>query len=96
MGCNAVSWAPAVASGSADGSGRTGPAVQRIVTGGCDTYVKIWRFDSATGEWTEESKLEGHSDWVRDVAWAPSIGLSRSIIASCSQVRYLACFFLWF
>lgn len=38
------------------------------------------------GEWKEEKKLEGHSDWVRDVAWAPSIGLPRSTIASCSQV----------
>lgn len=75
-----------MASGSADGSARTGPPPQRMVTGGCDTYVKIWRLDAASGEWIEESKLEGHSDWVRDVAWAPSIGLPRSIIASCSQV----------
>lgn len=28
--------------------------------------------------------LEGHSDWVRDVAWSPSI-LSKSYIASASQ-----------
>lgn len=28
--------------------------------------------------------LEGHTDWVRDVAWSPSI-LSRSYIASASQ-----------
>lgn len=38
-------------------------------------------------EWVEEAKLEGHSDWVRDAAWAPSIGLSRTVIASCSQDR---------
>ena len=29
--------------------------------------------------------LEGHRDWVRDVAWAPSVGLPCSTIASCSQ-----------
>jgi len=34
----------------------------------------------------EEQKLDAHHDWVRDVAWAPSVGLQRSIIASCSQV----------
>jgi WD40 repeat protein len=38
------------------------------------------------GEWEEEEKLESHSDWVRDVAWAPNIGLPTSKIASCSQV----------
>ena len=43
-------------------------------------------FREEEGEWIEDNKLEGHSDWVRDVAWAPSIGLPKSIIASCSQV----------
>lgn len=32
----------------------------------------------------EEYTLEGHTDWVRDVAWAPSI-LQKSYIASASQ-----------
>ena len=44
-------------------------------------------FREADGEWEEEEKLEAHSDWVRDVAWAPNIGLPTSKIASCSQVR---------
>ena len=35
----------------------------------------------------EEAKLDAHSDWVRDVAWAPSVGLKRQLIASCSQDR---------
>ena len=50
--------------------------------------VKIWSQDES-GNWVAEAngKLEGHSDWVRDVAWAPSIGSNRSIIASCSQDR---------
>lgn len=38
------------------------------------------------GQWKEDQKLEAHSDWVRDVGWAPSIGLPTSTIASCSQV----------
>ena len=38
------------------------------------------------GQWVEEEKLEAHSDWVRDVAWAPNVGLPVSTIASCSQV----------
>lgn len=35
--------------------------------------------------WVSDGKLESHTDWVRDVAWAPSIGLPVSRIASCSQ-----------
>lgn len=44
-------------------------------------------FREEGGEWVEEQKLEGHSDWVRDTAWAPSSGQPRSIIASCGQVN---------
>lgn len=36
--------------------------------------------------------LEGHSDWIRDVAWAPNIGLPYDTIASCSQDRTV---FIW-
>lgn len=32
-----------------------------------------------------EETLEGHQDWVRDVAFAPSIGLPKTYLASCSQ-----------
>ena len=35
--------------------------------------------------WSEEEALPGHTDWVRDVAWAPSLGLPRSTIASAGQ-----------
>ena len=43
-------------------------------------------FREEEGQWVEDQKLDGHSDWVRDVAWAPSVGLPKSVIASCSQV----------
>lgn len=26
-----------------------------------------------------------HTDWVRDVAWCPNMGLPQNLIASCSQ-----------
>ena len=40
-------------------------------------------------EWAEEDASPGlaHADWVRDVAWAPSLGSAESLIASCSQAR---------
>ncbi|XP_064486971.1 protein SEC13 homolog isoform X2 [Ornithodoros turicata] len=94
IGCNAVSWAPAITQPfipESDGSpGTPGIAmnpgtVKQFVTGGCDNLVKIWKYMELENEWVEEQKLEAHSDWVRDVAWAPSVGTSRSTIASCSQ-----------
>ncbi|XP_032822377.1 protein SEC13 homolog isoform X1 [Petromyzon marinus] len=85
IGCNAVSWAPAVIPGSLleQPSGQKPALTRRFVSGGCDNLIKIWKEED--GQWQEEQKLEAHSDWVRDVAWAPSIGLPVSTIASCSQ-----------
>ena len=55
----------------------------------CDQHdhkLDYFFYREDNGQWVEEQKLDSHSDWVRDVAWAPSIGLPKSVIASCSQV----------
>ncbi|QDS74318.1 hypothetical protein FKW77_004089 [Venturia effusa] len=86
MGVNSVSWAPSVSAGavtSAAPQQNTAP-LRRIVTGGSDCLVKIWDFSTETGSWNCVSELTGHSDWVRDVSWAPTI-LTKSYIASASQ-----------
>ena len=44
------------------------------------------RVREESDSWVTEEKLEAHTDWVRDVAWCPSVGLPISRIASCSQV----------
>ena len=59
----------------------------RFVTGGCDNTCKIWGFDQQGG-WTQAGHFDsanGHKDWVRDVAWAPSAGLLPNTVASCSE-----------
>ena len=33
----------------------------------------------------DKQQVEGHQDWVTDVAWAPSLGLPSNTIASCSE-----------
>jgi protein transport protein SEC13 len=95
IGVNAVSWAPpahhppagAGAGGSGAAAGPAGGAVlRRLVSAGSDNLVKVWRWvEEAVWRTDERDTLEGHGDWVRDVAWAPSIGLSSSQIASASQ-----------
>ena len=75
-GVNAVSWAPVV-----DGDGS-----MRFVTGGCDNLVRIWAYEPSAETWVESQVLpSAHADWVRDVAWAPSVGSGVDMIASCSQ-----------
>ncbi|KAK6511848.1 GTPase-activating protein S13 [Arthrobotrys musiformis] len=84
-GCNAVSWAPDVTPGSiVQSSAALTTGVRKFVTGGSDNYVKIWVYSPEQDNYVVETVLEGHTDWVRDVAWAPSI-LSRTYIASASQ-----------
>jgi protein transport protein SEC13 len=50
--------------------------------------LKIWYFEESLGQWQEEQGsplTSGHSDWIRDVAWAPNIGLPKSTIATAGQ-----------
>lgn len=84
MSCNSVSWAPYGHMGS--------KGAARLVTGGCDNLVKVWRLDvNEKGEWAEKWVLDndgvinGHDDWVRDVAWAPNSGMMCNTVASCSE-----------
>lgn len=46
IGCNAVSWAPAVVPGSLidQPSGQKPNYVKRFVSGGCDNLVKLWKY----------------------------------------------------
>lgn len=75
QGVNAISWAPV----------NTPNAIMRLASAGCDNKVKIWRYSENERKWRLEAELSEHRDWVRDVAWAPSIGLPTTTVASCSQ-----------
>ncbi|KAH8916699.1 WD40 repeat-like protein [Atractiella rhizophila] len=93
IGANAVSWAPATPSGSLvpstaprlQNQASTVTKIRRFASGGCDGMVKLWAWREDSKSWAEEDVLEGHSDWVRDVAWAPNIGLPKSYIATAGQ-----------
>ncbi|GAB9469308.1 Vesicle coat complex copii subunit sec13 [Globisporangium polare] len=79
---SSVSWAPYNSLGS---QGPQGP-VQRVVTGSINSSVQIWQFAAQENTWTlAEDALVGHDDWVRDVAWAPNVGIPANIIASGSD-----------
>ncbi|KAF8399351.1 hypothetical protein HHK36_015216 [Tetracentron sinense] len=59
--------------------------VQKLVSGGCDNTVKVWKLYNGTWKMDCFPALHMHTDWVWDVAWAPNMGLPKSTIASASQ-----------
>lgn len=85
QGCNAVSWAPVPVHSSSSAQPANSTLVKRIVSGGNDSLVKIWK-ENSDETWQLEHALKGHTDWVRDVAWAP-VAQPANTIASCGQDR---------
>ncbi|KAI9885139.1 MAG: hypothetical protein M1823_003069 [Watsoniomyces obsoletus] len=96
IGVNAVSWAPALYPSALFSSATRGGSqapVRRFVTGGSDNLVKIWDWNNESKSYSCTITLPGHTDWVRDVAWSPTV-LQKSYIASASQdktVRIWTC-----
>ncbi|RMZ78596.1 hypothetical protein DV738_g3735, partial [Chaetothyriales sp. CBS 135597] len=89
VGANAVSWAPAGVPGSIvkkdGGAAASQGPVRRFVTGGSDNAVKIWEWNNQTQNYENVATLpNGHTDWVRDVEWSPTL-LFKTYIASASQ-----------
>eukprot|EP00922_Rhytidocystis_sp_ex-Travisia-forbesii_P050774 GHVS01075422.1.p1 GENE.GHVS01075422.1~~GHVS01075422.1.p1 ORF type:complete len:329 (-),score=87.15 GHVS01075422.1:865-1851(-) len=100
-GVTSVTWGDAAAAatvlmrgaGGGGGGGAAPPRTQRLVTGGCDNQVRIWRLDehsSSSAEWVEEFHLtepshHHHNGWVRDVSWRPNVGVPSNTIASCGD-----------
>ncbi|KAJ2517485.1 GTPase-activating protein S13 [Coemansia sp. RSA 1939] len=93
-GVNAVSWAPVIAVGAftQPGAAQKASLVKQFASGGCDNNVKIWAYSDSKKTYEVIQTLEGHSDWVRDVAYAPNIGLPRTYLATCSQDKNV---FIW-
>ena len=83
MGCNSVSWAPFKAPGSENEDGST---TLRLVTGSCDGVARIWSRDPVTKKFKmDKAFANSHTDWVRDVAWAPTSSVPTNTIATCSE-----------
>lgn len=72
----------------------------RLVTAGCDNQIRFWVYQAPNqegsgsgtetlGQWVPDPlatiRSPVHSDWVRDVAWAPVLLPNRNVVASCSE-----------
>ncbi|OII75142.1 hypothetical protein cand_004080 [Cryptosporidium andersoni] len=82
-GANAVSWAPAINNTAISASQQ----MIRLVSGGCDNQIRIWKQDPQTGELADIGHTldVAHTEWVRDVAWRPCVGLLTDTIVSCGD-----------
>lgn len=93
-GVNAVCWAPYGSYYDAQAENDQPDAVleaPHLATAGCDNLVRFWVYNAEQGQWVSDGSTAnaelGHTDWVRDVAWAPCLLPNLNIVASCSEDR---------
>ena len=60
-----------------------------LVVGGSSGAVSVYRYSDASRAWHLTASLPRHSGGVLDVAWAPNVGRSYHLIASCGQDNVL-------
>ncbi|KAL7547570.1 hypothetical protein ACHAWF_010864 [Thalassiosira exigua] len=83
MGVSSLSWC----------SGRFEPAT--LVVGLSSGRVSVYRYDDGQRAWLEAIRLPGHATssgvprGVLDVAWAPNVGRSYHLIATCGKDNQL-------
>lgn len=103
LGVNAVSFAPYSAYMESENAAEkladnvdaptanSSNSTMHLVTGGCDNRIRFWNKSSVGNKWELDSSpissAISHSDWVRDVSWAPSIVPGTNLVASCSEDR---------
>lgn len=90
MGVNAISWEPTCLNVDFKSESLREKDYPMIVSGSCDKSLKVWKWDESSSEFKSVLEFKGnedngHSDWVRDVAWCPAIGNTYDMIASCSE-----------
>jgi len=86
-GVNAISWAPPKPIGGTVDAIQYAP--KRLVSGGNDNLVKVWKCSEDGKSFSLDVELKEHLDWVRDVAWAPCERFGYTTIASCGVDRRL-------
>ena len=97
LDCFALTLLSAVKSGALlnQPAGAAGGVVKfdrKLLTGGCDNQIRLWRLNEENGQWyavpsfvNESAGESAHGDWVRDASFAPSLGLPSNTIASASE-----------
>ncbi|KAG5186185.1 nucleoporin-like protein [Tribonema minus] len=68
---------------------RSGFDQPMIVVGTDKGDLLVWRYDDVMRVWVLAAELKGHEHGVNDVDWAPNMGRSYHLIASCGADKTL-------
>jgi len=69
-------------------------STKRFASAGCDNLVKIWDTETIRRVGWKRKTLEGHTDWVRDVAWHRILGFRGAILLQ--PLRFVMTTFVFF
>jgi protein transport protein SEC13 len=86
FGVNSISWAPSVNPNTSQNS-FIANRPQRFVSCGMDNLIRVWQSrDNSIKSFHVTATLQGHEDFVRDVAWRPNSNSNFDTIASGGDV----------
>jgi WD40 repeat protein len=60
-----------------------------MIAVGAESAARVWEFFSKTSKWQVVAELEGHTDNVHDISWAPNMGRAYHLIATACKDQYV-------
>ena len=66
-------------------SWNTSPFDSPMLCVGADKEVKLWEYSNGARKWSAVASLEGHTDQVHDVCWAPNLGRAYHLLATACK-----------
>jgi len=70
--CSALSW-------------NTSPFDPPMLCVAAERDVRVWEYNGNARRWTVAATLDGHTDLVHDVAWAPNLGRAYHLLATACK-----------
>jgi protein transport protein SEC13 len=95
FGVSSLSWAPSANTISTESTLEisNNPSQLKFVSGGLDNLIRVWQTnDNQIKSFHVAATLDGHEDFIRDVAWRPNLNTNLDTIASGGDVIYLSNF----
>lgn len=89
FGVTSLSWAPPAHTASTESALEisSNSSNLKFVSGGLDNLIRVWQTnDNQIKSFYSAATLDGHEEFVRDVAWRPNLNTNLDTIASGGDV----------